>query len=75
MSEAKDNYYGWLKLHVFCGQPLSKNITDYVSELEKQNEEMKEFVKELYNAKYFNDYKLLNKKFKKLLSEIINIGN
>ena len=35
MSEAKDDYYGWIKLYSLCGSSVSHNAVNYVKELEQ----------------------------------------
>lgn len=49
MSEAKESYYERNKNHRWEKQKINSYITDYVTELEKENSELKEEIKRLKN--------------------------
>ena len=47
MSEARDRYYDYQRLCPNSGFIYAEEITNYVSELEQQNNELMEFAKEM----------------------------
>ena len=68
MSEARKEYYDWMKLHELCGHSLSKNVVNYVTELEQQKAELINILKSIAKMKENDENEL-----SRIAKEIIDI--